>query len=91
MTEGMRQETPLLAVSSGFRTVMSLVCDALDAPQRGATAFQIHGLNPMALVQECTRRLRLLDVMPEVLARLRGGMAAGNLSRPRRQKAAGSD
>jgi hypothetical protein len=46
MTEGMRQDTPLLAVSSGFRTVMSLVCDALDAPQRGATAIQIHGLTP---------------------------------------------
>lgn len=28
-TEGLEQETPLLAVSSGFRTVLALVCDVL--------------------------------------------------------------
>lgn len=47
-----------------------LPLDAAEAPQRGAAAIRVHGLNRLALVQERTRVLRRLELLREVLARL---------------------
>ncbi|AMY68274.1 hypothetical protein [Frigidibacter mobilis] len=47
-----------------------LPLDAAEAPQRGAAAIRVHGLNRLALVQERTRILRRLELLRDVLARL---------------------
>lgn len=49
---------------------LALPLDPPDAPQRGAAAIRVYGLNRLALVQERTRILRRLELLREVLARL---------------------
>lgn len=60
----------------GFRVdrepllALALPLDPPEAPQRGAAAIRVHGLNRLALVQERTRVLRRLELLRAVLARL---------------------
>jgi hypothetical protein len=49
---------------------LALPLDPPDAPQRGAAAIRVYGLNRLALVQERTRILRRLELLRDVLARL---------------------
>lgn len=58
-TEGLEQETPLLAVSSGFRTVLALVCDVLrwlmEAP--ATRALKLEAMPALILIDEVEAHL----------------------------------
>ncbi|WP_415184630.1 AAA family ATPase [Phaeovulum sp.] len=59
LTDGVEQETPILAVSSGFRTVLALVCDVLrwllEAP--ATKALKIDNMPAIILIDEVEAHL----------------------------------